>query len=100
VVEPARRKRFQIHLSTAVVMTIVAGVLIWLNIPHRPDPQMPDYYACGCPLRCAYFSRNIGGIIYFCMFANIGIGLGILLIVWHYFERRIERLKESTLETS
>ena len=30
--EAPRRKRFQIHLSTAVVMMIAAGVLIWANV--------------------------------------------------------------------
>ena len=28
---PPPRKRFQIHLSTAIVMVFVAGALIWLN---------------------------------------------------------------------
>src|ERR1043165_3292538 len=29
---PPRRKRFQIHLSTAVVMMVGAGALIWGNV--------------------------------------------------------------------
>jgi hypothetical protein len=29
--EPPPRKRFQIHLSTAIVMMFVAGALIWAN---------------------------------------------------------------------
>jgi hypothetical protein len=29
--EPPRRKRFQIHLSTAIVMMFVAGGIIWAN---------------------------------------------------------------------
>ncbi len=34
--EPPRRKRFQIHLSTAIVLMFVAGGLIWLNcLPTR-----------------------------------------------------------------
>ena len=33
--EPPRRKRFQIHLSTAVVMMIAAGGLIWANVRGR-----------------------------------------------------------------
>jgi len=32
MLEPARRKRFQIHLSTALVMMIAAGILIWANV--------------------------------------------------------------------
>jgi|SRR5579862_1262852 len=30
--EPPRRARFQIHLSTAIVLMFVAGGLIWANI--------------------------------------------------------------------
>src|SRR5580765_4717151 len=33
--EPPRRKRFQIHLSTAVVMMFVAGALVWANVLGR-----------------------------------------------------------------
>ncbi len=30
--EPPRRKRFQFHLSTAIVMMFVAGGLSWANL--------------------------------------------------------------------
>src|SRR5258707_698454 len=40
--EPPRRKRFQIHLSTAVVMMFVAGGLIWANLRERRIPDVPD----------------------------------------------------------
>jgi len=33
--ETARRKRFQIHLSTAVVMMFVSGGIIWANVSER-----------------------------------------------------------------
>lgn len=33
---PPPRKRFQIHLSTAIVMMFVAGALIWANIEKQP----------------------------------------------------------------
>jgi|SRR5579862_5517134 len=33
--EPPRRARFQIHLSTAIVMMFVAGGLIWANFDRR-----------------------------------------------------------------
>lgn len=33
--EPPRRKCFQIHLSTAIVMMFVAGVLIWANVRNE-----------------------------------------------------------------
>ena len=32
---PPPRKRFQIHLSTAIVMMFVAGALIWANVSQR-----------------------------------------------------------------
>ena len=44
--EPRPRKRFQIHLSTAVVMMFVAGVLLWANFtPHTPpnEPLHSNY---------------------------------------------------------
>ena len=37
---PPRRKRFQIHLSTAIVMTFVAGALIWANVGPYELPLM------------------------------------------------------------
>jgi|SRR5579862_335837 len=33
--EPPRRARFQIHLSTAIVLMFVAGGLIWANVYER-----------------------------------------------------------------
>ena len=33
--EPPPRKRFQIHLSTAIVLMLMAGGLIWANIASR-----------------------------------------------------------------
>jgi len=33
--EPPRRARFQIHLSTAIVLMFVAGGLIWANVTGR-----------------------------------------------------------------
>src|SRR5580765_8505531 len=38
--EAPPRKRFQIHLSTAIVLMFVAGALIWANI--RPTRLEPD----------------------------------------------------------
>jgi hypothetical protein len=34
-----RRRFFQIHLSTAVVLMFVAGALVWANIVARPSPE-------------------------------------------------------------
>ncbi len=44
--EPPPRKRFQIHLSTAIVMMFVAGALLWLNIGPQSIPII-----VGRPLR-------------------------------------------------
>src|SRR5215212_8689898 len=48
MMEPARRKRFQIHLSTAVVMMVVAATLMWLNTTTRKVDDIfafnRDYY--------------------------------------------------------
>jgi len=38
--ERARRKRFQIHLSTAIVMMVAAGILLWANL-GRPQDIVP-----------------------------------------------------------
>jgi|SRR5579862_158883 len=35
---PSRRARFQIHLSTAIVLMFVAGLLIWANVIPRTEP--------------------------------------------------------------
>jgi len=44
--EPPRRKRFQMHLSTAIVMMFVAGVLIWLNTrPRQLETWMQRHYS-------------------------------------------------------
>jgi hypothetical protein len=43
--EPPRRKRFQIHLSTAIVMMFVAGGLMWANfIPARTFSRSSDWH--------------------------------------------------------
>ncbi|HLX60085.1 MAG TPA: hypothetical protein VKX17_02265 [Planctomycetota bacterium] len=39
---PPRRGRFQIHLSTAIVMMFVAGGIIWANVKVRPIELRPD----------------------------------------------------------
>jgi hypothetical protein len=52
--EPPRRNRFQIHLSTAVVMMFVAGGIMWGNIvPSRtskPEPYLRITESYGWPL--------------------------------------------------
>ena len=42
---PMIRKRFQMHLSTAVVLMIVAGCLVWANVQKRTpyDQSLVEY---------------------------------------------------------
>ena len=35
--QPPRRPRFQIHLSTLIVLSFTAGFLLWANLRERPD---------------------------------------------------------------
>ena len=47
---PKKRAWFQIHLSTAVVLIVVAGVLVWINVSPRivpPDPMPKEVLALG-----------------------------------------------------
>ena len=48
---PPPRKRFQIHLSTAIVMMFVAGALIWANVTERSQVLIlvPDGKEFGWP---------------------------------------------------
>lgn len=39
--ESPRRSRFQIHLSTAVVLMFAAGGILWANLAERRVPQDP-----------------------------------------------------------
>ena len=66
--EPAKRKPWQIHLSTAIVLMFVAGFLLWLNFTpgQRFDPQrginLPETNL-GWPLPIygtTVFERNMG----------------------------------------
>jgi hypothetical protein len=64
--EPPRRKLFQFHLSTAIVMMFVAGGLIWANI-------YPSY-------GCVGISRGWPKDFYFVPYGNAFEGLNI----WHF----------------
>ena len=39
--EPLRRPRFQVHLSTAIVLMFVAGVFLWANILEMMPNGVP-----------------------------------------------------------
>ena len=44
---PPRRARFQIHLSTAIVLMFVAGGLIWANVRGRFVPKIGAAFRYG-----------------------------------------------------
>lgn len=50
----ARRGWFQIHLSTALALMIVAGLLIWLHMDHKNVPK--PSFAVGWPF--IFYSSN------------------------------------------
>jgi hypothetical protein len=99
--QPARRRRFQIHLSTAVMLMITAGGLIWGNTRAEklPSPSMmglPGYSYCGYgwPIPAIVVNETLGSID-----LNYGIvialdtaaALTILFAVWFVCERLIRR---------
>ena len=97
--EPPPRKRFQIHLSTAIVLMFVAGMLIWANIRERYSRMLEEAPYAGickgwpCPREWKSYGDGIyvsatGGII------NIAFAIGILCAVWFVCERLINALAE------
>ena len=107
---PPRRKRFQIHLSTAIVMMFVAGGLIWVNVRARAveawqlNPidggEVGDIYF-GWPLTGAvsrwneyafpgFQQREMFFPYAFCAIDLI-VGSFILLAVWFFCEWLIRR---------
>jgi hypothetical protein len=111
-----RRKRFQIHLSTAIVLMFAAGGLLWANIAgtesivqaDRWDRPADVYYhlrTCGWPLQATYivkytYGPNAGifsggrysdAIPPTTVFVNGAVGLTILFSVWFLCERLIHR---------
>ena len=45
--ERQRPKRFQIHLSTAIVLMIAAGIVLWANTGGRASPNIKGYSGGG-----------------------------------------------------
>lgn len=43
--EPSRRWRFQFHLSTTIVMNVVAGLLLWSNMGVWFEETVPTYFS-------------------------------------------------------
>lgn len=55
---PKKRAWFQLHLSTCVVLMVVAGVLVWANVTNRvnaPYEKVGDGGGYGWPY-CCYLS--------------------------------------------
>ena len=48
---PPRRRRLQLHLSTAIILMFAAGALTWLNISgRRVDSMGAIWYPIGFPM--------------------------------------------------
>jgi len=92
----------QMHLSTAILMMIVAGFLMWANVKERAEwfgPELQAYYgwpryavrkdaffhdAYGARLARFFYGRN--GIT-----LDIAVALAILFALWYASERWIRR---------
>lgn len=99
--EPPPRKRFQLHLSTAIVLMFVAGGLIWANTQTRIIKFIFrngtfEFLAYGWPciaagkysnkdtgiLRGIKFGDEDGKLSHLNLFIDIGAALLILLTTW------------------
>jgi hypothetical protein len=95
--EPPRRHRFQIHLSTAVVLMFVAGGLIWANVTEQPHPiyQETDHVRMsgyGLPIQVqAFYYGGFVGINPIQAAADIVFALGTLFATWFLCEWLIRR---------
>jgi hypothetical protein len=96
--EPPRRKHFQIHLSTAIVMMFVAGLLIWANV-RRNYTNTPGetYYSYGWPDPVYYYAKatvmEASGFGFGAQpfFINAIIAFDALWLVWKISEWLIRR---------
>ena len=110
MLNPAQRRRFQIHLSTAMVMMFVAGVLMWpiLEFPERTtDVYGNDNFSYGWPLLAmtTWKHRNFDGwepkylpsnrgdseISYVVITVDALVAFAILFVVWFLCEWQIRR---------
>jgi hypothetical protein len=105
--EPPRRKRFQIHLSTAIVLMFVAGGLIWANRIEKLSTsriEFAEYTHAGWPfwalnhihLIDPYGIERIGKtdmyfIVYPGLIENLSVAALILFSVWFLCEWLIRR---------
>ena len=100
---PPPRKRFQIHLSTAIVMMFVAGALMWANVNERASSdKVCSLY--GFPFDANYVLLNevdeVDGelvpvfrpyLVSIPLIENGLIALAILFAVWFLCEWLIRR---------
>src|SRR5690349_11232386 len=98
---PLPPKRFQIHLSTAIVLMFVAGGLIWTNVrggivKRVEDTIFIDHYY-GWPFGDLIYSTTFDNTIqtYWIDYTKIALDLGValllLLAVYFLCERLIRR---------
>ena len=114
---PPRRSRFQIHLSTAIVMMFAAGALIWANVRtekerydalsialFQPTSEYNGYELYGWPIKAIRYRKgreSVTGFIderpvaihtnYSRVLLDTLIALGILFPTWFVCEWLIRR---------
>ena len=90
------RRRFQIHLSTAIVMMFVVGVLTWINT-HARMPYKCCVYAYGWPFTAIELNEpgQYDTWLHNLFYTNMGIDLAVVIVVivsvWYIFESLIRR---------
>src|SRR5436190_1967908 len=92
---PPPRKRFQIHLSTAIVLMFVAGSLIWANVPIKATSitsanERCTYYLYGWPIR-AKISHNVIMTHDIPIAIDVIFSVTLLFCVWFLCEHLIRR---------
>ena len=83
--EPKSRRWFQIHYSTVIVMTLVAGILVWTNTVRL---LLNQYGLLGWPL--SQFKPHLHNAIYILYFIGLLITAGIFceFIIHIHFRNR------------
>jgi hypothetical protein len=115
--EPPRHKRFQVHLSTGIVMMFVAGGILWANITPRITRCITVHEKFKNEMECLNLSYGWPREVYFegdfiisdsdkpfrgalnyipiqlakRLSVNVAIALAILFSVWFACEWRIRR---------
>ena len=99
--EPARRRHFQVHLSTAIWLSLAAGVILWMNIGEF-EPEfagggelflkgVPAHRVYGWPQEFLYSTEKWSLWDYQKLIFDLAVTMTILLTVWFVCERRIRR---------